>query len=155
MTTLRQSQFHLSRAALVLAAALAAALGLSSPQSAAAAAVEERADAGLGDLIDRALHEDGPFFEARERAVIERKCGYAPGSWDGFDATISGGVFHCTNGRRLDDAETRAILARAEPRIERRVQAVMRRPEIHAAIERVARQAAAQALRELSDSRPR
>ena len=150
MATAKQVRFDFRIAALAAAAALAVALALASSP---AAATEGEAEARLEQLIHEGLREGGPFFEADERAMIERKCGYAPGSWDGFDANISNGVFHCSNGRRLDDGETRAMIARAAPRIERRVDGVMRRPEIRAAISRIAEQAAAEALRELGERR--
>ena len=114
--------------------------------AAAKAAPEEE---GLGRLINREIRADGPFFTADERALVERKCGYAPGQFDGFEANISNGVLTCSNGRRVDDPEVRAMLRAAQPRIERRVREVMRRPVVTAAIERVAHEAAARALREV------
>jgi hypothetical protein len=103
----------------------------------------------LSRVINRELHADGPFFTASERALIERKCGYAPGRYDGFQANISNGVFTCGNGRRVDDPEMRAMLDIARPRIARRVNAVMRRPAIAAAIDRVAGAATARAMARL------
>jgi hypothetical protein len=110
------------------------------------AAPEEEA---LDRVIDRELHAGGPFFTAPERALIERKCGYAPGSWDGFSINISNNVLTCSNGRRVDDPEIRAMLRAAEPRIEARVEEVMARPAVRAAIDRVADAATAQAMRAL------
>ena len=81
--------------------------------------------------------------------MVERKCGYAPGTWDGFRANMSDGVFTCTNGRRVDDPEMRAMLQAAAPRIERRVREIMARPVIAAAINRVAREATDRAMRQL------
>jgi hypothetical protein len=103
----------------------------------------------LSQLINRELRAGGPFFNADERALVERKCGYAAGQWDGFDANISNGVFHCTNGRRVDDPELRAMLHAASPRIGRRVREVMARPAVNGAIDRVARDATERALREV------
>ena len=100
----------------------------------------------LGATIDRAIRADGPFFTAEERAVIERKCGYAPGEWDGYEANMSDGVFRCANGRKLDDAETRALMAAAGERIGRRVEAVMQSAEVREAIERVSEEATREAL---------
>jgi hypothetical protein len=150
MTTLWNPRHEIMWAALAFTLAAGASLMLSSPAAAA-----ERADARLGRVVRDAIREGGPFFDAGERATIERKCGYAPGSWDGFEATMLDGVLHCTNGRRLDDAETRAIMERARPRIERRVEAVMRRADVDAAIEAVADEAEARALRELEARRRR
>jgi hypothetical protein len=106
----------------------------------------ERAGERLGEAIERAIKAEGPFFTAAERAVIERKCGYPAGSWDGFEANVTNGVFHCKDGRRVDDAEMRALLAAAEPRIERRVRASMEREDVQAAIRAVAEEAERQAL---------
>jgi hypothetical protein len=116
------------------------------------AAPEERA---LDRVIDRELHAGGSFFTPGERALIERKCGYAPGQWDGFQLNISDHALTCTNGRRVDDPEVRAMLRAAEPRIERRVNEVMARPSVRAAIGRVAEEATAQAMRELRAGRDR
>lgn len=112
-------------------------------------------DAELSRMINEELRAEGPFFTAPERAVIERKCGYAPGSWDGFEANMSNGVFHCTNGRKLNDPEVRAVMAAAGPRIKARVEAVMSRSEVVEAIERVAERAEAAALRKLREEGPR
>lgn len=113
------------------------------------AAGEKEADARLDVLIERGIREGGSFFTAGERAVIEAKCGYAPGSWDGFQVNMIGDVLHCANGRRVDGPEVQAVMRAAAPRIERRVQAVMRRPEVIAAMNRVAREAEVEAVREL------
>ena len=126
-----------------LAAVGLAAAALAMPP---AAAQEDEGDR-LGATIERQLRAEGPFFTPGERAVIERACGYAPGAWDGFEVNISGGVLTCTDGRRADSAEVRAVLAAAEPRIEARVARVMAAPEVAAAIARVAEQASAEALR--------
>ena len=131
-----------------LSLVLLAALALSP-----AAAASGPEDEALGQTINRALHADGPFFTPAERALIERECGYAAGQYDGFDANISNGVFTCSNGRRVDDPEMRAMLRAAEPRIAARVRTVMRRPEIRAAIDRVADAATAQALQRLRERR--
>ncbi len=103
----------------------------------------------LDQLIQRELRAGGSFFTASERALVERKCGYAPGQWDGFDVNISNGVLTCSNGRRVDDPEMRAMLHDAAPRIGRRVREVMARPAVTAAIGRVAREATDRALREV------
>ncbi|HEX8578869.1 MAG TPA: hypothetical protein VF655_04655 [Allosphingosinicella sp.] len=107
-----------------------------------AAAPEDK----LGERIEAAIKKDGPFLTAAERAVIERKCGYPAGSFDGFEVSITNGVLTCRDGRRVDDAEMRALLAVAEPRIERRVRSVMESPEVQGAIEAVAENAQREAL---------
>jgi len=105
-------------------------------------------DAGdaLGARIEAAIKAEGPFFTAEERVVIERKCGYPAGSFDGFEVNISNGVLTCRGGRRIDDAEMRALMAVAQPRIERRVKAVMESAEVQGAIRAVADEATREAL---------
>ena len=110
-----------------------------------------KADDPLGTVINRAIHEGGPFFTPAEQAVINRKCGYAPGQWDGRDFSISNGVFECPNGRKVDDPEMRALLQVAQPRITARINQVMSRPEVQAAIRATASRAAQEALANLAE----
>jgi hypothetical protein len=112
-------------------------------------------DAGerLGARIEGAIKAEGPFFTAEERAVIERKCGYPAGSFDGFEVNINNGVLVCRGGKRVDDAEMRALLAVAEPRIERRVSAVMESAEVQGAIRAVADEATREALAAIDHGR--
>ena len=136
--------------ALAAAGALAAAVPQAAETAPASAetAIEARAEQqgeALGRLIESRLRADGPFFTPGERAVIESACGYAPGEWDGFDVNISDETLTCTNGRRAEGPEIRAVLAAAEPRIEARVQALMASPEIREAIARIAEATAAEA----------
>jgi hypothetical protein len=141
------------KAASIRAAALAAfALALAGPAPAGGPAQAQEEDA-LSTLIDRNLRSGGSWFTPEERAVIERKCGYAPGAWDGFEANMSSGTFTCRDGRVVDDPEVRAVLRTAAPRIEARVEAVMARADVTAAIARVAETAAAEALREVESRR--
>jgi hypothetical protein len=139
------------KAALISAAAVVLALAV--PPAFAA----PRAEGGreLSALIERHLHAGGSWFTPAERAVIERKCGYKPGEWDGFEANLSRGTFVCSNGRVVEDPEMRSVLRAAEPRIRARVEAVMARADVAAAISRVAEAAAAQAMREVKARRGR
>lgn len=144
-------QFEARMRGLAAAAAAVAALGLGvagagAPAGAHPEGSRASAEERLGTVIQRAIRQGGPFFTAEERAVVERKCGYPAGSWDGFEANISDGVFRCTNGRHVDDEEMRAVIAAAGPRIGARVSAVMSSPEVRQAIEEVTRRATAEAL---------
>jgi hypothetical protein len=139
-------------ATLIAAFALASAAPAPASPEAPAAAQEEQS---LSALIDRHLRSGGSWFTPAERAVIERKCGYAPGEWDGFEASMSGGIFTCADGRVVDDPEVRSVLKSAAPRIEARVEAVMARADVAAAISLVADRAAAAALREIEAKRRR
>lgn len=122
----------------VLALAVTA---ISSIPAAADAAQSRAAEARLDHLIDKAIDEGGPFFTPRERAVIERACGYAPGTWNGFQVNMIGNVFHCTNGRRVSSPEVRAVMAAASPRIDAHIDSVMDRPDVVAAQEQADREA--------------
>ena len=102
-------------------------------------------------MIQRAIHADGPLMLASERVLVERKCGYQPGSWDGSSFSMNNGVLHCSNGRKVDDPEVRAMMDVAGPRISKRVNAAMGRPEVTAAIDAVAREASAKALARLRE----
>lgn len=96
------------------------------------------AEARLDKLVDRAIDEGQPFFTPAQRAVIERACGYAAGSWDGFQVNMVGNVFHCTNGRRVSSPDVRAVMAAASPKIDAHIDRALDRPEIVAAMERIA-----------------
>jgi hypothetical protein len=93
----------------------------------------------LGELIERGIRAEGPFFTPEERAVIERACGY--------EANMQNGVFVCTNGRRVDSPEVRAVMEAAGPRIGERVRRTMTSDEVQGAIREVAAEAQAEALR--------
>ncbi len=133
--------------ALLVMGAVAGAAVLALPASALG---DRKASQGrLNQAIHKAIDEEGPFLTADEQALIERKCGYAPGSSDGRNLTLSDGVLHCSNGRKVDDPEVRAMIAVVSPRIEKRVRAIMDRPEIRDAISGAAAEAAAEALRDV------
>ncbi|MEA3064288.1 MAG: hypothetical protein QOJ27_727 [Sphingomonadales bacterium] len=138
------------KAALIATATLALTLAVGATP--AAGAGEEN----LSALINRELRSGGSWFTPEERRVIERKCGYAPGEWDGFEANLSDGRFTCRNGRVVEgDAEMTALLRAAEPRIEARVAKVMASAGVKAAISRVAATAAAEAMGEVEALRRR
>ena len=127
--------------------ALAALLAGATP---AAAAGPEHRDP-LGTVISDAIHEGGSFFTASERALIERKCGYRPGEWDGLSISINNGVLTCGNGRKVDDPEVRAMLKVVTPRISARVAKAMAKPEVQEAIRQVASESAQRALQNLAN----
>jgi hypothetical protein len=133
-------------AALALAVSASAPAVAQGPDATDAEAQAEEAGDRLGAQIERAIRADGPFFTAEERTVIEAACGYPAGSWDGFSANMHDRTFVCTNGRRVDSAEVRAVMRAAGPRIGARVGAVMSSPEVRAAIERVTSEATAAAM---------
>jgi hypothetical protein len=135
----------------VALAALPQTLAAAAPAPAAPVAGEKE----LSSLIARHLRSGGSWFTPAEREVIERKCGYAPGEWDGFEANVTRGTFTCTNGRVVDDPEMRTVLRAAEPRIRTRVEAMMARADVRAAISRVAEIATAKAMREVEARRER
>lgn len=131
---------------------LAAVFSVSAP---ALAQDQEAAEARLDRNIDRAMEADGPWLLPAESALIERKCGYAPGSRDGQSVTMNNGVLVCANGRRVDDPEVRAMVAVVSPRISRRVRAVMNSPGVKNAIAAIADGAVQRALESVRELSPR
>jgi hypothetical protein len=118
----------------------------------AAGARAEEAGERLGAQIEQAIRAGGPFFNAEERAAVERACGYPAGSWDGYEANMSDGVFRCSNGRRVDSAEMRRVMEAAGPRIGARVSAAMNSPEVRSAMERVTSEATQAALASIDEA---
>ena len=109
-----------------------------------AGAQSRAAEARLDRLVDAAI--DGhQFFTPKERAVIERACGYAPGTWNGTQVNMIGDTFYCTNGRRVSSPEVRAVMAAVSPRIDGYVDSVMKRPDVVAALREIDREADAEA----------
>ena len=134
--------------AAIIGTAAALTLSVYSAPAFAGPGRDSRHDA-LGATIDSAIRAGGPFFTPAEQRVINSKCGYAPGEWDGYDIDISNGVFHCKNGKTVDDAEMRALVEAAKPRIHARVSAAMARPDVQSAIHAVAETAAREAIAKL------
>lgn len=115
-------------------AAGAAVLGV----PAAASAGSSDAQARLDRLIYETIEGAKPFFTPQEDALIARKCGYAPGTWDSDEVNMHNDIMICPNGRRVDDPEVRTMMAIAGPRISKRVNAALERPEVREAIAAVA-----------------
>jgi hypothetical protein len=124
------------------------------PSSPASAQDDESGDR-LGAAIDRAVEADGPWLLPTERSLIERKCGHLPGTREDDSVSFSNGVLVCANGRRVDDPETRAMVAAVGPRISRRVERMMSSPAIRNAIDAVSSDAVRRALSALGEDRPR
>ena len=135
--------------ATIIGAAAALALSLHAAPAFANPGHGARSDA-LSATINQAIRAGGPFFTPAEQKVISAKCGYAPRQWDGYDVNVSNGVFHCKNGKTVDDPEMRALLKVAQPRISARVKAVMERPDVQSAIRAVAEDAARKAIASLN-----
>jgi hypothetical protein len=121
--------------------------------SAAVAARAGEAGDRLSTTIRHAIRAEGPFFTPAEMAVINRKCGYAPGEWDGFEVNINDDGFRCKNGKRVDDPEMRALLRGAQPRIADRVERAMARADVRAAIQRLSEDATRRALASIDHAR--
>ena len=134
--------------ALWITGAVAGAAALAVP-AAPSETRESAAEVRLDQAIEQAIHAEGPFLTAEEQALIQRKCGYAPGSAESESLNMSDGVLHCSNGRKVDDPEVRAMVAVVRPRIQARVRGIMSRPEIKEAIASVSREEVQKALRGL------
>lgn len=95
--------------------------------------------AALKAAIDAAGAKHEPIVTPDDKALIAHKCGYA--TWDGKDISLNDGVLICKNGRRVADAETRALEVRISKRARAYANAVMGDPEVKRAINLVAKQA--------------
>jgi hypothetical protein len=93
-----------------------------------------RAEARLDRELVEALRGDGPFFNAEERALVEQTCGDAPGSWNGYEFSMTGDMLHCTNGRDVVSGAAQAMFEAAAPRIGRRVARAMAQPSVRRAM---------------------
>ena len=120
-----------------------------------AAAQDSEASARLSRSINQAMEAEGPWLLPAERALIARKCGYTPAEADSDNVSMMHGVLICSNGRRVDDPEVRAMMEIAGERISRRVNAVMSRPAIREAIRAVSDEAVREAMARLGEERPR
>jgi hypothetical protein len=105
----------------LLVAASAAGLGAADARPGAAAAA-----------IERAFDEEGPILSQADQAMIRAKCGSGASRNSGIQ--FNGGALVCSNGRRVDDPETRALAARIDIRVKAHLDRAMRRPEVAAAL---------------------
>lgn len=138
----------------IAAAALGGAASASAPAAHDPAPTRDMrvAEERLERLVDRGIRDGGPFFTAEERAIIERACGYDAGSFDGFTANLRDGVFICSNGRRVDTPEVRAVMAAAGPRITERLDRTLGSAEFREAVSAIAARASEQAMRAVRES---
>jgi len=135
--------------------ALSAAIAFACAVPATAQDRTETPEIRLSRTINNALEAEGGWLLPAERALIDRKCGYV-GEEAGRDTvSMSDGVLICSNGRRVDDPEVRAMVEVAGERISRRVHAVMDSPAVRNAIAAVSDEAVREALDGLREARPR
>jgi hypothetical protein len=134
---------------------LSAALAFASTVPATAQDQSETPEIRLSRTIDSALEAEGGWLLPAERALIDRKCGYVGEDADRGTVSMSDGVLICSNGRRVDDPEVRAMVEVAGERISRRVHAVMESPAVRNAIAAVSDEAVREALESLRETRAR
>ena len=120
---------------LMLAAALVA---VASPAT-------QDANAALKSAIDAAGARHEPIVTPADKALIAKKCGY-PADWDGKNISLNHGVLICENGKRVADAETKALEVRISTRARAYANAVVNDPAVKRAIDMVASQATKEAL---------
>lgn len=109
----------------------------------------------LSQTIHNAMEAEGDWLLPAERTMIDRKCGYSGADARRDSVTMTNGVLICSNGRRVDDPEVRAMMEAAGHRISRRVQAVMDSPAVRDAIAAISDRAVREALDSLRDTKPR
>ena len=131
----------------------AAALALAGAAGAQTGEARQASGERVGEAVERAIEAEGPWLTKEEQALIERKCGQAPGSSERHGISLSDGALRCPDGRKVDDAETRALVAVVQPRIERRVKAVMESAAVKQAIALASAEAAVGALRSVDHAK--
>lgn len=109
-----------------------------------AASAQSREDS-VSAAVRKAGEKREPIITASDRALIARKCGYASPEAE-HNTNFSKGALVCEDGRRVEDAETRALAARVSKRAREYVEAVMRDPAVRRAIDGTATRAAREAL---------
>ena len=124
---------------------IAAALFAMAPSS-------QDADAALKSAIEQAGARLEQIVTPADKALIASKCGYAA-DWDEKKISLSDGVLICENGKRVADAETKALEIRISKRARAYADAVMRDPAVKRAIDLVASQAAREALAKVRTGR--
>ncbi len=134
---------------------LSAAIAILSAAPAAAQEPSGSQDERLSQSIHNALGADGPWLLPAEQALIARKCGYRGDEAGRDDMSITNGVLICSNGRRVDDPEVRAMATTASERISRRVSGVMASAEVQRAIAARTMAAVEAAMADLREASPR
>lgn len=112
-------------------------------------------DAGhrLGATIRRALADRGEIVTAADHRAIAAKCSLPRDAAPSKNVSFTNGALLCPDGRVVRDGETRAMADRIAARAKAKVAAVMKQPQVIAAVEAVADGASLRALRELRQDR--
>ena len=93
------------------------------------------------------------IFTDGERAVVAARCGYGA-EWNGRNVVMNDGVLICSNGRRVNDPEVRAITARVGERVRVRVREAIDQAQVARTISRRAREQVRERMRHLHVQRP-
>lgn len=120
-------------------------IALSTP----AAATTER-EPRLGDMIRQTLARQGEIVTPADRRTIVAKCGLAEDAAPN-NISFQNGALHCPDGRIVRDAETRAMSDRIQSRATAYANAAVNSPEVVAAIDAYADEAALKAIRQLRE----
>lgn len=111
-------------------AAIAFAGGILTSATAAHAQDSDR----IGRVIHKAMDEGEPIVTPADHAMIRAKCGYTAEQAERDNTNFNDGALKCSNGRVVKDAETVAMSRRIAARAKAKVDEVMSRPEVRAAI---------------------
>lgn len=109
--------------------------------------------ADVGPAHVKKTHQKEAVFTDSERALITARCGYGS-DWNGRDVRFENGVLVCSNSRRVDDPEVRALAERVGERVRARVREAMNRAQLARATSRRAHEQVRERMRRLRVERP-
>ncbi|RYD49764.1 MAG: hypothetical protein EOP60_13160 [Sphingomonadales bacterium] len=115
--------------AAAIATLITAAMFAAAPLSA-----EAGQDPDLNAAIKHAGEKQDPIITKADKALIAAKCGYAS-DWDGDNISIDDGVLKCADGKKVEDAETRAMSKAISARAEKYVEGIMSDPAVKRAMD--------------------
>lgn len=87
----------------------------------------------VGTVVRKAMHEGEPIVTDADRAMIRAKCGLPAGA-EVNNINFNEGALKCQDGRTVKDAETQEMSHRIAQRARAKVDAVMSRPDVRAAM---------------------
>lgn len=101
----------------------------------------------IGAAVSAAMRDGDPIVTDSDNAMIRAKCGYTADEARQRDVSFNDGALQCSNGRVVKDAQTEEMSRRISARASAKVNAVMARPEVRAAISGEATARAREAVR--------
>ena len=104
-------------------------------------------------MVRSTVESRGSIFTDSERATIAARCGYGA-EWNGRNVVMNDGVLICSDGRRVDDPEVRAITTRVSERVTLRVREALDSAGVARTMSRRTREEVRERMRHLRVQRP-